>query len=67
MKIWNGIAGKREEIIKTTSRPAAVTNGTAATPPQYRISPRPSNKIRTKALLNGSATSTGRRSIFEGI
>ena len=37
------------------------------TPPQYRISPLPSSKIRTKALLNGSSTASGRRSIFEGL
>ena len=44
-----------------------MANGAAPTPPQYRISPLPSSKIRTKALLNGSATTGGRRSIFEGL
>ena len=44
-----------------------MSNGVAPTPPQYRISPLPSSKIRTKALLNGSASASGRRSIFEGM
>lgn len=60
-------SGKTEEVIKSSARPS-LTNGAAPTPPQYRISPMPSGKIRTKALLNGSATAGGgRRSIFEGM
>lgn len=59
-------SGKAEELIKSSSR-TSLSNGAAPTPPQYRISPMPSSKIRTKALLNGSSTSGGRRSIFEGL
>lgn len=53
-------------MIKSSTRTSS-SNGAAPTPPQYRISPLPSSKIRTKALLNGSSTSGGRRSIFEGL
>lgn len=50
------------------SSPRTATNtGSAPAPPQYRISPHPSNKIKTKALLNGSMSKSGRRSIFEGM
>jgi nuclear pore complex protein Nup98-Nup96 len=59
-------SGKTEELIKSSAR-TSLSNGAAPTPPQYRISPLPSNKIRTKALLNGSSTGGGRRSIFEGL
>ena len=60
------ILGKREELIKSSTL-TSLSNGSAPTPPQYRISPLPSSKIRTKALLNGSAAANGRRSIFEGM
>lgn len=59
--------GKTEELIKSSTTRTSLSNGVAPTPPQYRISPLPSSKIRTKALLNGSATAGGRRSIFEGL
>lgn len=61
------MTGKTEELIKSSTRASLPSTAAAPTPPQYKISPLPSGRIRTKALLNGSAAAGGRRSIFEGL